>query len=177
MTDPNTEMRTYEVGFSIDHGLRHLKCKEKITDSHRNTFKKEAKQFFSNLCSHIWWKNPLASYFASAACFLNPINLEEIPDTSENRFHNFLQKLVDRKLIPSLFADEAKREFHKFVSAVVCENKVLFCNYDVKFLSLDGFYIEYLKYSIHYRSFTHILKIVLTFIIMPMLSMDLVLSS
>lgn len=108
---------------------------------------------------------------------MNPINLEEIPDTSENRFHNFLQKLVDRKLIPSLFADEAKREFHKFVSAVVCENKVLFCNYDVKFLSLDGFYIEYLKYSIHYRSFAHVLKIVLTFIIMPMLSMDLVLSS
>lgn len=45
MTDPNTEMRTYEVGFSIDHGLRHLKCKEKITDSHRNTFKKEANNF------------------------------------------------------------------------------------------------------------------------------------
>ena len=93
---------------------------------------------------------------------MNPINLEEIPDTSENRFHNFLQELVDGKLIPSLFANEAKREFRKFVSDVVCENKVLFCNNDVRFLSLNGFYIEYLKYSIHYRSFAHVLKIVLT---------------
>ena len=46
-------------------------------------------------------------------------------------FHNLLQKLVDGKLITSLFADEAKREFHKFVSEV-CENKALFWNHDVR---------------------------------------------
>ena len=72
--------------------------------------KKEAKHFVSTLCNHIISKSPLTSYFAR--CF-NPISLAEIPDTCEKRFHNFLQKFVDGKLITSLFADEVKREFHK----------------------------------------------------------------
>ena len=103
----------------------------------------------------------MTSYVARAARSFNPINLAEIPDTCEKRFHN-LQKLVNGKLITSLFADEAKREFHKFVSDIVRENKALFCNYDVRSFNLDGFYMEYLKDSIHYKSFAHVLKIVLT---------------
>ena len=123
---------------------------------------KEAKHFVSTLCNHILSKSPLTSYVVCAACCLNHINLAEIPDTCEKRFHNLLQQLVDGKLITSLFADEAKREFQKFVSDVVRESKVLFCNYDIKSFNLDGFYMEYLKDSIRYKSFAHVLKIVLT---------------
>ena len=89
---------------------------------------------------------------------MNPINLAEIPDTCEKQFHNLLQKLNDGKLNTSLFADK----FHKFVSDFVRKKKVLFCNYDVKSFNLHGFYMEYLKYSIHCKSFAHVLKIVLT---------------
>ena len=162
MTDPNIQMRTYEVGFSIDHDLRKLKREGKITSSHVNTFKKEAKQFVSTLCNHILTRSPSTSYFVSAACGLNPISVAEIPDTCEKRFHNLLQKLVDGKLITSIFADEAKREFHKFVINVVRKNKAVFRNYDVKSFNLDGFYMDRLKDSIHYKSFARVLKIVLT---------------
>ena len=102
MADPNIQMRTCEVGFAIDHDFCQLKSEGKITDSHVSTFKKEAKQFVSTLCNHILSKSPLTSYFACAACCLNPINLAEIPDTCEKRFHNLLQKLVDGKLITYL---------------------------------------------------------------------------
>ena len=43
MTNPNMQLRTHEVGFSIDHDLCQLKPKGKIIDSHVNTFKKETK--------------------------------------------------------------------------------------------------------------------------------------
>ena len=162
LTDPNIQMRTYAVGFSIDRDLRKLKREGKITDSHVNTFKKDAKQFVSTRCTNILSKSPLISYFARAARCLNPISLAEIPDTCEKRFHSLLQKLVDARLITSLFADEAKSEFHKFINDVVCENKALFCNCDINFFNLDGLFMDYLKDSIHYKSFTHVLKIILT---------------
>ena len=53
MTDPIIQMRTYEVGFSIDHDLCQWKHERKVTDSHVSTFKNEAKQLVSTLCSHI----------------------------------------------------------------------------------------------------------------------------
>ena len=70
MTNPNRQIRTYEVGFSIDRDLCQLKREGKITDSHVNTFKKEAKQYVSTLCNYILSKSPLTSYFAPAARFL-----------------------------------------------------------------------------------------------------------
>ena len=127
-----------------------------------NTFKKKAKQFISTLCNHISSKSLLISYFARAARCWNPINLSVISDTYEKRFHNLLQKFVDGKLITSLFADETKSEFHKFASDVVRKNKALFRSYDVKPFNIDGCYIEYLKYNIHYKSFAHVLKIFAT---------------
>ena len=92
----------------IEHDLCQLKHEGKITDSHVNNFKEEAKKIVSTLSNHILSKSPLTSYFACAAHCLNPINQAEIPDTCEKRFHN-LQKLIDGKLIIWLFADEAKR--------------------------------------------------------------------
>ena len=53
MTHPNIQMRTYEVGFSIDHDLHQLKRDGKITDSHVNTFRNEGKQFVCTFRSHI----------------------------------------------------------------------------------------------------------------------------
>ena len=101
-------MATYEVGFSIDNNLYQLKREGKIIDSHVKTFINEAKQFTPTLCNHILLKSLLTSYFARAARCQKPVNLAVIPDTYEKRFHNTLQKLIDRKLITSLFTDKAK---------------------------------------------------------------------
>ena len=92
-------MRTFEVGFFIDHDLGQLKLKEKISDYHLNTFKKEEKQFFSTLCKHILSKTILTFYFACASR-LNPINLTRFPDTCKNQFYNLLQKPVDQIFQP-----------------------------------------------------------------------------
>ena len=94
MTDPKTQMRIYEVGFSIDHDLCHLERKKKITDSYVNTFKKKAKQSVSTLCKHILSMSPLTSCFVRAAQCLNSIILTEIPDTCEKQVHNILQNLL-----------------------------------------------------------------------------------
>ena len=149
MTDANLQMGTYDVSLSIGHDLRQLKHEGKIIDSHVNTFKKEAKQFVSTLCNHILSRSSFASCFALPARCLSSINLVVIPDTCEKRFLNLLQKLVDRKLITSLFAEEAKKEFHRFASDVVRENKEIFRNYNARPVNLDWFYMEYLKDSIH----------------------------
>ena len=45
MTDPNIQMGTYEVGYSIDDDLRQLKRQGKITDFYGNTFTNETNNF------------------------------------------------------------------------------------------------------------------------------------
>ena len=65
--------------------------------------------------------------FCLLSTVLNPINLAKIPESSEKRFHNLLQKLVDCKKITSSLADKSKQEFRK--SNIVRENKTIFQNY------------------------------------------------
>ena len=127
-TDQNIQKRLYEVSFAIDHDLLMLKKESKVTDSKINALKVEAKKFVSTLCNHIIEKSPLNSCFACLAQSLNPINLAKIPESSEKRFHNLLQKLVDCKKITFSLADKSKQEFRK--SNIVRENKTIFQNYD-----------------------------------------------
>ena len=85
-----------------------------------------------------------------------------MPESSEWRFHNLLQKLVDCKQIKSSLTGKAKQEFRKFKSNIVRENKAIFRNYDIDKNRLDEFYMEYLKDSIQYEFFCYVVKIVLT---------------
>ena len=48
------------------------------------------------------------------------------------------------------------------MSVMLSVKKALLSNYDVKSFNLDGFCMECLKDSIYYKSFTNVLKIVLT---------------
>ena len=73
-----------------------------------------------------------------------------------------MQKLVDCKQITSSLADKAKREFRKFKSNIVRENKAIFRNYDIDKNRLDEFYMEYLKDSTQCESFCYVVKIVFT---------------
>ena len=50
------------------------------------------------------WEQFTGSYKKS----VNPINLVEIPESSERRFYHLLQKLVDCKQITSSLADKAE---------------------------------------------------------------------
>ena len=161
-TDQNIQELLYEVSFAIDHDLRMLKKEGKVTDSKINAFKIKAKKKVCVLCNHIIEKNPLNSYFARLARSLNPINLAEIPESSERRFHTLLQKLVDCKQITSSLADNTKQEFRKSKSNIVRENKAIFRNYGIHKNHLDEFYMEYLKDSTQYKSFCYVVKIVLT---------------
>ena len=85
------------------------------------------------------WEQFTGSYKKS----VNPINLVEIPESSERRFYHLLQKLVDCKQITSSLADKAKQEFRKFKCNIVRENKAIFGNYDIDKNLLDEFYMEY----------------------------------
>ena len=63
---------------------------------------------------------------ARLARSLNPINVVEILKSSERRFHNLLQKLVDCRQITSSLADKAKQEFKKFKSNIFRKNEAIF---------------------------------------------------
>ena len=139
-----------------------LKKEGEFIDSKINAFKVETKKFVSTLCNHISEKSPLNSYFARLVQCLNRINLAEIPEFSERRFHNILQKLVDCKQITSSLADKAKQEFRKFKSNIARENKAIFRNYDIDKNRLDEFYMEYLKDNTQYESFCFVVRIALT---------------
>ena len=103
------------------------------------------------------WEQFTGSYKKS----VNPINLVEIPESSERRFYHLLQKLVDCKQITSSLADKAKREFRKFKCNIVRENKAIFGNYDIDKNLLDEFYTECLKDSTEWESFCYVVKMVL----------------
>lgn len=80
----------------------------------------------------------------------------------KNGFYNLLKILVDGKIVTSFTADDENKGFQKLIRDVVKENKALFRNYNINSHSDDEFYMEYLKNSIQYKSFTHALKTVLT---------------
>ena len=162
MKDENIQKITFEVIFSIGHNLRLLKKEGKITDSKMNTFETEAKGCMSTLCNHIFAKSPWISLFAHSAGSFSLINLTEIPDSCEKWFDKPIQKLVDDKLGTSSLVDDEKKELQKFIRDVVRENEALFRNYNIASHNLQEFFMEYLKGSIQDKSFSHILKMVMT---------------
>ena len=71
-------------------------------------------------------------------------------------------KIVKWQASHIFLADDAKKEFQKFIRDGARENKALFRNYNINSHNLDEFYMEYLKDSIQYKSFTLVLKFALT---------------
>ena len=144
MKKANNTYKLNQIDFTdqnIQKRLYEVSFAIKVTDSKANAFKVEAKKFVSTLCNHI---------------------IEKSPESSERRFHNLLQKLVDCKQIKSSLTGKAKQEFRKFKSNIVRENKAIFRNYDIDKNRLDEFYMEYLKDSTQYEFFCYVVKIVLT---------------
>ena len=99
---------------------------------------------------------------ARLARSLNPINVVEILKSSERRFHNLLQKLVDCRQITSSLADKARQEFRKFKSNIFRKNEAIFWNFNIDKNRLDEFYVENLKDSTQYESFCYVVEIALT---------------
>ena len=124
--DKNIHMRDYHFSFSINHELRELKEKGKINDSNLRAFKMEAKDFISTLCNHLLSKSPLTSYFARCAKCLDPTTMGEMPDVCKQSFHKMLEKLVEYKQVTSHVADEAEKEYKKFLYTVVKREQSFF---------------------------------------------------
>ena len=53
--------------------------------------------------------------------------------------YNFLQKMIDVKLVTSSLAGDARKEFEKFMRDFVRENKALFRNYDINSHNFNRF--------------------------------------
>ena len=128
--DKNIHMRDYNFSFSINHELRELKERGKINDSKLHAFKIEAKDFISTLCNHLLSKSPLTSYYTRCAKCLDPTTVGEMPDVCKQSFHKMLEKLVEYKQVTSHVADEAEKEYKKFLYTVVKENKAFFLEFD-----------------------------------------------
>ena len=161
VTDKNIHKRDFEFSFAIKHELRALKRDQKISDSLIYTFKMEAKKFLSTLCSDILEKSPLNSYFAWCTRSLSPLYLAEAPKSSEKYFSGLLSKLVEYKQIKPHEADVAKKEFSHFVWFIAWENKVYFSEYNFDSDCLDEFYMTYLKGTIHYKTLTSVIQLIL----------------
>ena len=95
----------------------------------------------------------MSSYFALYIRPLSPIYLEKL-------FSALLSKLVDYKQIQPSDPDVVKKIAY-FWRSVVRENKYYFseCNFNND--HLDEFYMRYLKWSIHYKTLTSVIQLVL----------------
>ena len=69
------------LGFSICNDTKVLKKNGKINDTTISNFKKEAKNFYTNLANHIATKIPIQSQFSRCARTLNPINMPQNPES------------------------------------------------------------------------------------------------
>ena len=155
-------MRDYHFSFSINHELRELKEKGKINDSKLHAYKMEAKDFISTLCNHLLSKSPLTSCFARCAKCLDPTTMGEMPDVCKQSFHKMLEKPVEYKQVTSHVADEAEKEYQKFLYSVVKENKAFFLEFDKSKDRLDEFFMRYLSDTVRFNNFMLIVKMVLT---------------
>ena len=160
--DKNIHMRDYHFSFSINHELCELKEKGKINDSKLHAFKMEVEDFISTLCNHLLSKSPLTSYFARCAKCLDPTTMGEMPDVCKQSFHKMLEKLVEYKQVTSHVADEAEKEYKKFLYTVVKENKAFFLEFDKSKDRLDEFFMRYLSDTVRFNNFMLIVKMVLT---------------
>ena len=85
--------------FCCDHEIQLLKSGEKITDSQKLKFKKEAVGFLITLCIHLMEKSPVKSSFARHLCCLSPNYIEKCSETCEKLSDKAFSKLASYKFI------------------------------------------------------------------------------
>ena len=85
-----------------------------------------------------------------------------MPDVCKQSFHKMLEKLVEYKQVTSHVADEAEKEYKKFLYTVVKENKAFFLEFDKSKGRLDEFFMRYLSGTVRFNNFMLIVKMVLT---------------
>ena len=85
-----------------------------------------------------------------------------MPDVCKQSFHKMLEKLVEYKQVTSHVADEAEKEYKKFLYTVVKENKAFFLEFDKSKDRLDEFFMRYLSDTVRFNNFMLIVKMVLT---------------
>ena len=71
-------------------------------------------------------------------------------------------KLVEYKQVTSHVADEAEKEYKKFLYTVVKESKAFFLEFDKSKDRLDEFFMRYLSDTVRFNNFMLIVKMVLT---------------
>ena len=96
------------LGFSICNDTKVLKKNGKINDTTISNFKKEAKNFYTNLANHIATKIPIQSQFSRCARTLNPINMPQNPESCKKLFDVIIEMLFATKHFTSLVGDVCK---------------------------------------------------------------------
>ena len=85
-----------------------------------------------------------------------------MPAVCKQSFHKMLEKLAEYKQVTSHVADEAEKEYKKFLYTVVKENKAFFLEFDKSEDRLDEFFMRYLSDTVCFNNFMLIVKMVLT---------------
>ena len=122
----------------------------------------EAKDFISTICNHLLSQSPLTSYFARCAKYLDPTTMGEMPDVCKQSFRKMREKLLEYKQVTSHVADEAEKEYKKFLHTVVKENKAFFLEFDKSKDRLDEFFMRYISDTARFNNFMLTVKMVLT---------------
>ena len=112
--------------------------------------------FLSSLCAHLAEKSPIKYPLTRAAhCFI-PYPLVVAKKTSENRFTNLLEILFKSEQTSGKVAEDAKREFTKFLQDIVAVHKEEFLAFDIK-----DQHFSYLEGRPSLSNLTEVLKVIL----------------
>ena len=101
-----------------------------LSNEKRRLFLKNCKEVVVVLIKKIQDRCPLKYTVARCAASLSPLNMVNDKEKCVNYFDRLVDKLYNLKWITAKDADEAKKEYFKFITAVQNEHKGAFLTFD-----------------------------------------------
>ena len=123
-----------------------------VTSDVKYIFRKECSEILVSLLKKLLERSPLASKLCRAFACFSPLNMVQLRERCIAKFAVVVDMMYQANLLPSLTADEAKREYEIFLDTEVKRNLEVFSNYDVKKERLDTFFGNYLQGNKKYES-------------------------
>ena len=105
---------------------------------------------------------PLKYTIACCAASLSPLSMVNDKEKCVNYFNRLVNKLYNLKWVTAKDADEAKKEYFKFITAIQSEHKGAFLTFDENKVRLDSFFFYFMHGSTKFRKSWDVFKLVFT---------------
>ena len=115
------------------------------------------------MISKLQEKSPLKYQINCCMSCIPPTNLINKKDECILKFSKIVEKLCQRKLLPSKEADDSKLQFGKFIDNVMKCNSDRFLSFNICSPSLDAFYGQWFLRNPNFSSLWKVMIYIFTF--------------